>query len=80
MWSTGINRNIVECKEESGRSDHIHSLVLIETLWNVKDGIPGTGRRNPEKFISDMDTALRSTTQTMSSAAYAWEHSLHMTL
>ena len=36
MWSTGINRNIVECKvrllaPSSGRSN-----VLIETLWNVK--------------------------------------------
>ena len=58
MWSTGINRNIVECKGEkvlAARNEEIGinrniveckvplgsaasgtSLVLIETLWNVK--------------------------------------------
>ena len=37
MWSTGINRNIVECKDSTG--DSIIGgvwIVLIETLWNVK--------------------------------------------
>ena len=36
MWSTGINRNIVECKDCSDCVDPVHILVLIETLWNVK--------------------------------------------
>ena len=37
MWSTGINRNIVECKEmASERLAVCRSIVLIETLWNVK--------------------------------------------
>ena len=37
MWSTGINRNIVECKGirlKNGETDD--NTVLIETLWNVK--------------------------------------------
>ena len=37
MWSTGINRNIVECKEMSVYgSSFCAEAVLIETLWNVK--------------------------------------------
>ena len=37
MWSTGINRNIVECKEKAEKSENILCVfVLIETLWNVK--------------------------------------------
>ena len=39
MWSTGINRNIVECKVRwiaTARAEG--EDVLIETLWNVKDG------------------------------------------
>ena len=59
MWSTGINRNIVECKANQGRTlqasgssinrniveckgsmDEVppegRTIVLIETLWNVK--------------------------------------------
>ena len=37
MWSTGINRNIVECKVRSGKAVFkSKSFVLIETLWNVK--------------------------------------------
>ena len=37
MWSTGINRNIVECKENCAKAE-MPALrkVLIETLWNVK--------------------------------------------
>ena len=31
-----INRNIVECKERQRKPHGIYSLVLIETLWNVK--------------------------------------------
>ena len=63
MWSTGINRNIVECKERKAINESevlvcinrniveckdslfsespAASLVLIETLWNVK----GEGRK-----------------------------------
>ena len=34
-----INRNIVECKEKIfEKYDYIQIEVLIETLWNVKDG------------------------------------------
>ena len=36
MWSTGINRNIVECKVAEPCCILQVSLVLIETLWNVK--------------------------------------------
>ena len=36
MWSKGINRNIVECKDRNGTSGRRRSEVLIETLWNVK--------------------------------------------
>ena len=36
MWSTGINRNIVECKEIRQQFFCNKVLVLIETLWNVK--------------------------------------------
>ena len=36
MWSTGINRNIVECKVEEHRFLKGFIPVLIETLWNVK--------------------------------------------
>ena len=60
MWSTGINRNIVECKVYHTHKDEKGNLginrniveckdvrwvrkgringVLIETLWNVKQG------------------------------------------
>ena len=37
MWSTGINRNIVECKGAFQGALQAFRLVLIETLWNVKD-------------------------------------------
>ena len=33
---TGINRNIVECKDLNAERDRGSSTVLIETLWNVK--------------------------------------------
>ena len=36
MWSTGINRNIVECKDSFFGCPLVLLLVLIETLWNVK--------------------------------------------
>ena len=36
MWSTGINRNIVECKEIDDGILIFTFTVLIETLWNVK--------------------------------------------
>ncbi len=36
MWSTGINRNIVECKVFHRPFVKINKAVLIETLWNVK--------------------------------------------
>ena len=32
----GINRNILECKVFSDKSDSIDNQVLIETYWNVK--------------------------------------------
>ena len=32
----GINRNIVECKEEKNLDEEQLQIVLIETLWNVK--------------------------------------------
>ena len=34
---TGINRNIVECKDLNAERDRGSSTVLIETLWNVKN-------------------------------------------
>ena len=37
MWSTGINRNIVECKGKLEWYFTVISSVLIETLWNVKE-------------------------------------------
>ena len=36
MWSTGINRNIVECKDSLFIALDSPAAVLIETLWNVK--------------------------------------------
>ena len=36
MWSTGINRNIVECKGSCRSGNGTGQAVLIETLWNVK--------------------------------------------
>ena len=36
MWSTGINRNIVECKDAKLIQYGAKTFVLIETLWNVK--------------------------------------------
>ena len=36
MWSTGINRNIVECKVIFQKVFKRFRIVLIETLWNVK--------------------------------------------
>ena len=33
---TGINRNIMECKDKTGIPVQKLNLVLIETLWNVK--------------------------------------------
>ena len=31
-----INRNIVECKDKQAMKNIADSIVLIETLWNVK--------------------------------------------
>ena len=40
MWSTGINRNIVECKDNYQSSIPSEwNVVLIETLWNVKSEV-----------------------------------------
>ena len=39
MWSTGINRNIVECKDDLKTAVEEALQVLIETLWNVKIGL-----------------------------------------
>lgn len=36
MWSTGINRNIVECKAHKQHFTVYFCIVIIETLWNVK--------------------------------------------
>ena len=33
---SGINRNIVECKDFNRKSPYVAAFVLIETLWNVK--------------------------------------------
>ena len=33
----GINRNILECKEQRRDGDILTFLVLIETYWNVKE-------------------------------------------
>ena len=33
----GINRNIMECKDKTGIPVQKLNLVLIETLWNVKE-------------------------------------------
>ena len=42
-----INRNIVECKEQSQDHSPCLRLVLIETLWNVK------WQSNPECITQD---------------------------
>ena len=42
MWSTGINRNIVECKEAKAMKVLDMIQVLIETLWNVKQLFEGS--------------------------------------
>ena len=34
--STGFNRYIVECKEQTDIINSIQCLDLIDTLWNVK--------------------------------------------
>ena len=36
MSGSGINRNILECKDRHLRQRYIHISVLIETYWNVK--------------------------------------------
>ena len=36
MRMTGINRNILECKDQSPFDVEKRALVLIETYWNVK--------------------------------------------
>ena len=38
----GINRNIVECKVEKICKSAECVIVLIETLWNVKNQTSGT--------------------------------------
>ena len=38
MCGIGINRNIVECKVSFFKGFVVASMVLIETLWNVKRG------------------------------------------
>ena len=60
MWSTGINRNIVECKAVFGNGQVFAYIVLIETLWNVKlinwiiaNVVPGINRNIVE--CKDMD-------------------------
>ena len=40
---SGINRNIVECKDRCPLNAHSSLLVLIETLWNVKEIPQNTG-------------------------------------
>ena len=35
--TSGINRNIVECKEITDAAKIIWKFVLIETSWNVKN-------------------------------------------
>ena len=46
-WFRRINRNIVECKDNSNTSRRCVFFVLIETSWNVKvkdaDGIIADG-------------------------------------
>ena len=34
-----INRNILECKDQIRLNDNADDEVLIETYWNVKQGI-----------------------------------------
>ena len=34
--ATGINRNILECKEKLSLNCRVFCIVLIETYWNVK--------------------------------------------
>ena len=36
--ASGFNRNIVECKGTKITNEFYDSIVLIETLWNVKEG------------------------------------------
>ena len=36
-WIPRINRNILECKEESPTFAELGTSVLIETYWNVKE-------------------------------------------
>ena len=38
MTLAGINRNIVECKDVTSSWKILQVIVLIETLWNVKNG------------------------------------------
>ena len=49
MWSTGINRNIVECKVAYCQVGEIEKWVLIETLWNVK--MEATPEVGPDGFV-----------------------------
>ena len=38
-----INRNIVECKDKQAMKSIADSIVLIETLWNVKNSFGSSG-------------------------------------
>ena len=66
-----INRNIVECKDCCRRSSLVRTVVLIETLWNVKvDAKPlwylGESRINrnivecKDAFLEDFDRSVSS--------------------
>ena len=39
MAANRINRNILECKAEKRKLTDCLSCVLIETYWNVKEGV-----------------------------------------
>ena len=49
MWSTGINRNIVECKDGYFVFNEKTGMVLIETLWNVKTTV--LNRHSPDSIV-----------------------------
>ena len=51
---SGINRNIVECKERKISDIGNRIIVLIETLWNVKYVIKTETRREQAVLIETL--------------------------
>ena len=64
MWSTGINRNIVECKGHQDEAAHDNASVLIETLWNVKHSTRARAQGDTDVLIETLWNVKKITAHT----------------